>query len=288
MFKKTFLLSTAALLLCFLASCSFINMADASASVSLHLSRSASSHIEYDYIEVSLQGDSTQTKRISADESTVTFDELQNGASVYIKADAYQNGEVIYTGTSETIKVNSGENTVSLTLKRIYSVIYKLNYNDEDAYYVQRIISGEYTEKPEDPAKTEEEYKFAGWFTSDDEGITLSATPFDFNTPITESITLYAKWRISSAASFEVQIDFKEAIVINVTKTVNEDEGKITFTADSGYSSYEWKWDGKVQSTNTNTLTVEMPKTPGVYRLLLIIDKESDEPHSQTMEVTIR
>ena len=156
----------------------------------------------------------------------------------------------------------------------------------------QRIKSGKKAQEPAtSPTKDSTEtdsYEFAGWFTSDDEGKTLSANPFDFNTPITESITLYAKWRTSSAAAFEVEIDFTESTDIKVTKTVNEDDGTITFEADPVFSSYEWKWDGKVQSSNTNTLTVEMPKTPGVYRLLLIVDKERDEPHSQTMEVTIR
>ncbi len=156
----------------------------------------------------------------------------------------------------------------------------------------QRIENGKKAQEPETPPTKDstetDSYEFVGWFTSVDEGTTLSATPFDFDTPITKSIILYAKWDIKSTSSFEVEIDFKEAVVINVTKTVNEDEGKITFTADSGYSSYEWKWDNKAQTSNTNTLTVDMPKTPGVYRLLLIVDKESDEPHSQTMEVTIR
>ena len=192
MFKKTFFVSTAALLLCFLASCSFINTSDTSASVSLNLARSVSGHVEYDYIDVSLQGDSTQTKRISADESTVTFDGLPNGASAYIKADAYQNGELIYTGKSETIKVKSGENTVSLTLKRIYSVKFKLNFDDEGIYAEQRIISGEYAKQPEDPAKVEEatsSFKFEGWFELD------SQEAFDFeNTPIKKDLVLYARW----------------------------------------------------------------------------------------------
>ena len=37
-------------------------------------------------------------------------------------------------------------------------------------------------------------YTFAGWYTSTDGGTTLSAEPFDFTTPITANITLYAKY----------------------------------------------------------------------------------------------
>ena len=51
--------------------------------------------------------------------------------------------------------------------------------------------------KPINPTKTATETKnfsFDNWYTSNDNGITLSNTPFDFNTPITNNITLYAKW----------------------------------------------------------------------------------------------
>jgi uncharacterized repeat protein (TIGR02543 family) len=41
---------------------------------------------------------------------------------------------------------------------------------------------------------TRDGYTFLGWYTSTDSGTTLSSTTFDFNTPITSDITLYAKW----------------------------------------------------------------------------------------------
>ena len=44
------------------------------------------------------------------------------------------------------------------------------------------------------PVSTKEDYALAGWFTSTDNGATLSETAFDFTTPITDNITLYAKW----------------------------------------------------------------------------------------------
>ena len=174
----------------------------------------------------------------------------------------------------------------------IYSVTFNLN-GGKGTIETQRVTEGTKAVEPETiPTKDSTEtdsYEFAGWFTSEDEGKTLSTTPFDFDTTITKSITLYAKWNSKSNASFEVEINFKEYAEINVTKTVDVAEGTITFTADSGYSSYEWKWDGKTQTSTTNTLTVDMPKTPGVYRLLLLVtEAETDESHSQTMEVIIK
>ncbi len=54
------------------------------------------------------------------------------------------------------------------------------------------IISEQPVTKPADPTK--DGYTFAGWFTSKDGGLTLSDEEYDFDTPVTEDMTLYAKW----------------------------------------------------------------------------------------------
>ena len=46
------------------------------------------------------------------------------------------------------------------------------------------------------PSTTKENYNFEGWFTSFDNGTTLSATAFDFSSLIEGNVKLYAKWRI--------------------------------------------------------------------------------------------
>ena len=57
--------------------------------------------------------------------------------------------------------------------------------------------------KPTDPTRIDTNevvryvYEFAGWYTSNNNGTTLSDTPFDFTSPITANIKLYAKWNVS-------------------------------------------------------------------------------------------
>ena len=72
----------------------------------------------------------------------------------------------------------------------------------------QTIVHGKKATKPADPAKTETEteaFVFAGWYTSTDGGTTLSETAFDFNTAITDNITLYAKWNVYTIEYIELK-----------------------------------------------------------------------------------
>ena len=61
----------------------------------------------------------------------------------------------------------------------------------------QTVTEGNKASRPAEVTKAvngETSYIFDNWYTSTDEGITLSATAFDFNTPVTANTVLYAKW----------------------------------------------------------------------------------------------
>ena len=76
-----------------------------------------------------------------------------------------------------------------------YTVSFNARNGNQD--FSQTITGGQKAAKPDNPTKAAtaaENYTFAGWYTSTDDGATLSATTFDFNTPITSTIKLYAKW----------------------------------------------------------------------------------------------
>ena len=204
MFKKTFLVSTAALLISFLASCSLVNSPDNSGSVTLTLSRSAARNADSDletlYVDVSLKGDYSQTQTISltseSQKATVTFDQIKPNASIYIEANAYikepglNEKYILYKGVSNSIKVKPGENNISLSLKKLYTVWFELNGGTGD-FDEQRLVSGEKATRPEtEPTKEATDdyaYEFIGWYTSDD-------VLFDFDTPIKQDTILYAKW----------------------------------------------------------------------------------------------
>lgn len=69
------------------------------------------------------------------------------------------------------------------------------------------ITHGDKITRPDDPTKKStdsETYTFDNWYKSDDNGKTLSETAFNFDTPITSDITLYAKWAVN-AVTHEVK-----------------------------------------------------------------------------------
>ncbi len=61
---------------------------------------------------------------------------------------------------------------------------FNVTFRDGDVETTQPVVSGELASKPRDTSK--EGYKFLGWYNGE--------TSFDFSTPITEDITLTAKW----------------------------------------------------------------------------------------------
>ena len=106
----------------------------------------------------------------------------------------------------------------------------------------QTIIGGQKAERPDDPtraATASESYSFAGWYTSTDEGVTLSTNAFDFNTPITSSITLYAKW--TSPGLIPLTFEFIY-------------DGSITIT--NPWSTLKYSINGGTLNAYTNEITV--------------------------------
>ena len=63
---------------------------------------------------------------------------------------------------------------------------------------------GYYQKAAEPDAPTKDGFTFAGWFTSEDDGTTLSETAYDFAIPVEENITLYAKWEENHVHDYTV------------------------------------------------------------------------------------
>ena len=107
---------------------------------------------------------------------------------------------------SDTIPAEPGSYTAIMypkgypAIKAIYNFEIKksctVSFNTDGGSEVasQTLQAGDTVEEPS-PAPSKEGYTFAGWYT--DEGCT-DGNEYDFETPVTASFTLYAKWKASS------------------------------------------------------------------------------------------
>ncbi len=126
---------------------------------------------------------------------------------------------------------------------------YTVSFNSNGGTEVksQKVESGKKATKPANPTKqaiATETYAFENWYTSTDNGTTLSDTAFDFNTPITKDITLYAKWAVN-AVTHTVTFDTKGGSTSPAEQTIVHGK-KVTKPADP-----------TKQATETETYTFE-------------------------------
>ncbi len=103
-------------------------------------------------------------------------------------------------------------------------IYYTVNFttNGGSSIISQSVEGGGVASKPEDPIKPDsqtETYTFENWYTSTDEGITLSDV-FDFNTLITDNVTLYAKWIVNPISAITISNDIRFGNIVSDKVTV--------------------------------------------------------------------
>ena len=162
----------------------------------------------------------------------------------------------------------------------------------------QTINSGE---KATEPAPlTEEGYTFGGWYTEKE-----CTTQFDFNTEITENITLYAKWTeirstititTNPAEGGNVTVDgqpFTPGHTVQVGVTTTK---QVTTIPNEGYGVISWEFKGAAKYiTGGNTVTLASDGSGKTGELIanytplprnIKFDKQGGEYGTETATVT--
>ena len=102
--------------------------------------------------------------------------------------------EIVIKKLTETGDMNKG-NVDRDTIKPTYPTV-TFDFDNGTEAKNKQVENGQKVPKPEtDPTK--EDYIFAGWYTKDESG-KWADKPFDFNTPITDNMTLYARWGVEA------------------------------------------------------------------------------------------
>ncbi|MDT2659532.1 InlB B-repeat-containing protein [Enterococcus hulanensis] len=129
------------------------------------------------------------------------------------------------------------EDTIIYALweQETYQVDYQTNGGDEIASEI--VNSSETFTKPQDPSRTG--YTFAGWYT--DKDLTKA---YDFNTPATGNLVLYAKWEKTVEANYTVTYEVNGGSKVD-SETVKKDElfTKPKDPSRTGYTFAGWYTD---------------------------------------------
>ena len=155
----------------------------------------------------------------------------------------YNEGEV-----TSTVEVSKGYSwgayvTVDLGKANGTPVVYTITFNSNDGSSVesQNVNAGEKLTEPT-PAPTKEGFTFDGWY----EDSTFSKK-FDFNTPITDNMTLYANWIENK---YTVTFDTKGG---NTIAPVTVKEGEKVAEPTPAPTKEGFTFDGWYQDVTLNT-----------------------------------
>ena len=140
------------------------------------------------YLEsITLKGyDRSQYRQLSNTSSLTVNDVIDANAVIEYYSDAGVKATADRTATLDSINAYWGPITVKVGTPVVYTITF--NSNDGTSVAPQNVNAGEKLTEPT-PAPTRKGFTFDGWY----EDSTFSKK-FDFNTPITDSMTLYAKW----------------------------------------------------------------------------------------------
>ncbi len=196
---------------------------------------------------------------------------------------------------SYTASCNGKSSTVTVNLtKKIYTVTYTDNVAGETIFADTPVTvqSGGTAPAYPNATPTRSGYVFAGWYTSTDGGATLSASAYDFDTPVTGNLTLYAKWTEKATVSindavqtytwsgsvksfaitgtpntgFTVQYKVNGNWTTTAPSAVGAYDVRITRAEDDTYKAYEKIiTGGLVINAATPTATAPTAKTGLVY-----------------------
>ena len=116
-----------------------------------------------------------------------------------------------------------------------YTVSFESNGGTEVA--PQAVEEGQKAAEPPAPAKAS--HNFGGWYENE-----AFARPYNFETPVTENITLYAKWILGTAVTHTVNFESNGGTPVN-SQTVEEGQkaAEPPAPAKNGYDFYGWHED---------------------------------------------
>ena len=165
---------------------------------------------------------------------------LEEGKTLKVKAGDHEPNIVAPEG--KTVKAETDPDTGITTYKledAVYTIIYELNGGENDAENPTSYSAGMTADIELKPAKDQEYYKFAGWYS--DENLTMPVAKIAAGTK--GDITLYAKYE--DTVTFQTTLNMADYtgiyVYIHVPEDVNPEEYTVQVNADKSIYAEESK-----------------------------------------------
>lgn len=147
----------------------------------------------------------------------------------------------------------TAETTIYAKWIASYTVTFDYNYDGAPQAAEVAVGEGRTVQAPQDPTRAD--YTFVGWFVNQ-----AGTTAFDFATPITANVTVYAKWISANVETHVVTFDLNytgapQATTANVPDGESAQQPSIP-TRDGGYTFAGWYTDANCTTAYDFSATV--------------------------------
>lgn len=186
----------------------------------------------------------------------------------------------LYYDSSWGIDINQQHSVYFYQKREIPVRIVDFNSNGGSDVQAQDVCDTKLATKPEDPTK--EGYVFAGWYT--DAELT---TTYEFSTPVTQDITLYAKWEtawydltIGNARAATLYLDFAADIPTKPLTGTGALEKVYYITQVADYEANAVGLNGVIPALTG----VVLEGDPGTYRFMRSADQSVSAPTDNMLD----
>ena len=128
--------------------------------------------------------------------------EITDRTSVVVNATGHNwdGGVISEDGTIKTISCKNCDETKTETIASSFTITYKFNYDGAPADNLVKYEGNVPAFAPKTPEHPDKKYVFGGWYLEQN-----CETVYDFTQPLTENLTLYAKWKQETEYVFEAE-----------------------------------------------------------------------------------
>ena len=256
-----------------------VNQLNANAGVIALLLRSPSAHIDIERTSTFTSSikNAVVTNEVSIAKTTAYAAYFKVEGNMYVNGNTNFVGRTIVSPDSSIAGIDA-EKYAAMT----GTVTVSFNSNGGTDVSEQELYYGTKATMPVEPTKPT--YSFIGWYTDEE-----CTTAFDFSTPITADITLYAKWDMNE---FELNFDANGGSVSETSRTAicNVALGELPTPERTGYTFEGWYASDGERITaesilvSATAVTVYAQWSANKYTVALDATGGSVSPSSATVE----